>query len=127
MRSSGVLRKKARRAEQSQPNRMIVAFVRGVLDIGENRSAIRATLIGKVHPVMRANLELSLGRSWPLHRSNVPTIGCQLVAGCQRKYRLEISGFAIPVDGVRKLNPVASIAGGETVRGWLASLGGPYR
>src|SRR6267154_6294252 len=111
--SPGFLRKKARRAEQRQPNRMVVAFVRDVLDIGKNRSAVRATLIGKVHPVMRANLELTFGCSWPLHRSDVPTVGCYFVAGCQRKYRFKIGGFAIPVDGVRKFNPVACIAGGE--------------
>src|SRR5580700_4900895 len=62
----------ARRANQCQPDGMVVALVRPVLHIGENRRTPRATGIGQIDPVMRCNFKLSFLLVWPLDGADLP-------------------------------------------------------
>src|SRR5439155_13298829 len=55
---------RSRCAEKRQADRLIIRFIRSIFAIGQNRHAVRATLVGEIDPLMRGDLELSLFFSW---------------------------------------------------------------
>src|SRR5580704_12984548 len=55
--AAGTGLRSARRAHQCEPDRVIVALVRAVFHIGENRGSVCAAFVRQVDPVMRRDLE----------------------------------------------------------------------
>ena len=62
---------------------------------------------------MRADFELALLFVGTLNRAHVPVVGCHPVRRGQRKHRLQISVFRLPIDHVAELDAIARVAGGK--------------
>ena len=92
------LRSLARRAQQGQPDGVIIALVRAILHIGQDCGPKRTARVGLIDPVMRGYFELPLGCGGPLNGADLPVVGGNLVGRRKRKHYLEIRRESLPVD-----------------------------
>src|SRR6266699_4310346 len=97
-------------SDQSQPERVVVGFVRSILAIGKDGRAKLAAHISEVDPLMRWHLELLWLRSGSFDRTDVPAVRCHAIRGCHRERRFEVRLFCIPVDHIRELHTFTRIA-----------------
>ena len=99
------------RANQSQSQRLVVRFVRGVLAIGQNRRTVSAGFVRQVDPLMRRNFELALFFVRPLNRADVSIVSRQIIRGGERKRRFQIRFLRFPIDDVAEFDAIAGVTG----------------
>src|SRR5207248_5454946 len=99
------------RANQSQSQRLVVRFVRGVLAIGQNRRTVSTAFVCQIDPLMRRDFELTLFLVRPLDRANVPIVSRQIIRGGERKRYLQVRFLRFPIDDVAELDAIAGVTG----------------
>src|SRR2546422_3824383 len=79
---------RSRRAQQRQPQRLVVRLVRSVLAIRKQRHAVRSLPGGEIDPLVGSNFELPLIFIRSLDGADVPVVGRHSIRRGERK-----SGF----------------------------------
>src|ERR1700733_11470799 len=99
------------RAEQRQPDRMIVRLVRAVFVFSQDGRAEAAAFVRKIDPAVGGDFKLALLRVGPLNRAHIPVVSGIFIRRAEWKRYFEIGGQGLPIDGIAELYPVACIAG----------------